>query len=505
MSFVDAAAVTAAEQIERAVGAHAALLMFRPLITKLGSDSTVRVRATLGALRCAARLGDAGEVIALANWWSSMPTGPHLDAIIDLCKALVAQRHTEGAVKLARAETEREATARALYLLARCLDSARDPEMIEAYARAAEKAEADASGSAIAVAARVRRIEIFASDPASYPQAIAEASAVSPLPATAAQRLVIAAARLASPSRFTRAGGLSILEDLGKKAPPAIAEAAIRLAAQHADLYGEALSTVEADRLAAALRHWRDPRERDDALARFQALMRVAGASGEEQERALVEAAEAAPEIFAHLCRARAVLAGGGHGSYAPAQGPGEAPADSPSLRLAGLGLDVIVALRRGKPAEAVSGLVLARETLKDAVGRVPPPLWKGISLAVGAKDEPVREAALELVEAIFGMAAGVPPPHGIGMSLGAGAGPGRLAVALREAGRADLAGRVLRGAAAAREPGSAEQLAAELARTGWTLFARGERDAAIAALREAKQSVDRGSSTSGKRGAAKG
>src|SRR6185503_325162 len=93
---------------------------------------------------------------------------------------------------------------------------------------------------------------------------------------TAAHKLVIAAARLASPSRFTRASGLSILEDLAKKARAEIADAAMRLAAQSADAHADGISAMEADRIAVILKQWREPKERERALARLLAIQRIA-------------------------------------------------------------------------------------------------------------------------------------------------------------------------------------------------------------------------------------
>lgn len=473
-----AAGLSRVEWIERTLGPHAALPLLRPLSS--AGDPAVRLRATLAIIRCSVRINDPAEVSAQSARWSELRGGVYLDDIIDLCKALLAQGHARAASDLAGAEAARDPKARAIYLHARCLERAGDASAMDVYKLAADRADVEPSAAHVGVAARVRRIERLARTPDKLSEAIAEAAAADPEPGTAADKLVIASVRLASPSRFTRAGALSLLEELARKGRAEIADVAIRTAARHADALADGLSPVEVDRLSAVLKHIRDPKPREDALLRLRALTRLASAKGDEIDQVVSEVAEAAPETRALLSRARAVLAGGGQGASA---GVDDA---APDLRLAEVGLDLVVALRRGKTEDAIAALaratVLLNKTSNDsraAGGAAPPPLWTGAYLALRSLDKQIQNGAIELCEVLINAPLAPPPPPVIKMAP--------LAALLRRAGRADLAARCLRGAAAAKEPGAAEDLAMDLLRHGWSLAARGERDAAIAALREAR------------------
>jgi hypothetical protein len=484
--------------VERTIGHRVALKGYRELASRMVDDST-RARALLGALRCAVRLGEIEDVRDLMRGWHTMRAGVFGDEVIDLCKALVAQGHGEGALALARAEAQRQPAARPLYLYARLLERAEGrggpqgapassradhASATEVYARAVELADKDPALADLALAARVRRIERLAMDPTTCPQAAIEAAAADPEQASPAQRLVIASGRLLSPSRFTRASGLSILEEVARRARPELAELAVRIAAQHADRFADALSAVEADRIAAALKHWPDPSAREAALARLTQLVRVAAARGDDREQRLASAAESAPETFPLACRARAVLSGGGVGEYpsldaSGAPSPGAAPDVSPTLHLASLGLDAIVALRRRRPSDAAASLRTAQIALAQTGGEAPPPLWAAAATALASRDVSARAAAAALAETLIYPVTGAPPPAAAQIS--------RLAMVLRHAGRGDLAVRALRWAAAAKDVSASEDLALELVRHGWSAALDGERDAAIAALREAR------------------
>jgi hypothetical protein len=62
-----------------------------------------------------------------------------------------------------------------------------------------------------------------------------------------------------------------------------------------------------------------------------------------------------------------------------------------------------------------------------------------------------------------------------------------RFATLLRKAGRADLSVRVLRWAASAKDSSATQDLAGELTRQGWSAALAGDREVALAALREGR------------------
>lgn len=478
MSWTDTGGLAAAEQLERSVGPFIALATYQRLIPTLG-DADVRTRAILGALRCAVQLGEASEVNRLSALWGDAGKGGHLGVIVPLCKTLAAQGRLDAAAKLAAAEAAREPTARALYLSARCLELTGDSAAGEAFARAAQRADGEAGAEDVGAAARVRLLGYLGADPSQRARALAEASVVDPANASPEERFYLAAARLCAPSRFARASALSILEELGKHPDPRLADAAIQRAAQHADECGQAITAIEADRIAAALRHWRVPEERERALARLVALVRIAAKTGGAREDAILAAGGVAPEIFAHLCRARAVLAGGGQGSYASvaasAQGAAAPAHPAAGLTLAELGLDAIVDMSHDRPREAAIALEqAARKTGGETV--IPPPLWTACQLGLAARDAVVQRAAARLAERLLA-ASRVAPPRGYTS----------LASALNRASLADLAIQALRAAVLSREPGAPERLGVAIVRRGWELASRGEGEAAITALIEAR------------------
>lgn len=458
------------------------------VLAKNTADPEVRARAALGALRCAVQLDEANDILNFSILWPEMradPTGALADAVIDLVKRLVSHKRLDLATALAKSEVERKTSARSLYLYARVLERTDERAAFDVYGRAAEMADREPFSPAISVTARVWRIERLAMDPATSQEAALEASAANPDIATPAQKLVIAAGRLLSPSRFARASGLSILEELARTARPEIALAAVRAAALHADRLAEGLSSIEADRVGAALKHWPDRSQRDSALVRLLALVRIAAARGEDRDRRLIEAWDAAPEIFPLLCRARAVLTGGGVGSYgslddARPAAPHEsaAPLD-PSLRLASLALDAVVAIRRDKPFDAASALRSARELVAPLSVDAPPVLWTAVILALGSSDAHVRSAALVLAEDLVTASGHAPPSPSVRVR--------RLATLLRKAGRADLSVRVLRWAASSKDTSATQDLAGELTRQGFRAALEGDREVALTALREGR------------------
>jgi tetratricopeptide (TPR) repeat protein len=476
LAITDSLGLAAAEQLERSVGPFIALPAFKKLFVR-GGEAAFNARVLLGALRCAAKLGDEQEVEALASLWDALGQGgEHLPAITVICRMLDAAGQRWSAATLAGAEAARKPQARAFYLWARCLERAGDRDGAHvAFGRAAEMADKEPAAADVALAARARRIERMLGDPTLSPLALADATSADPTAATPAQKMVIALARLSAPSRFVRASGLSLLEELARDPLAPLAPAAIRAAAEHADAMGDALTPLEADRVAATLGHWLDEATRKRALARLEAAQKIAAARGQAQEEAILSASNAVPEIYALVCRARAVLTGGGQGTYAPHPAAGDAP-PSPSLRLASLGLDAVVALGRGKPREVAAALRDAASYVRPGTA-VPPPLWTACRMALEANEPAPREAGVLLAQVLLDTATS-PPPRGYLV----------LSHALRRAGRGDLAVRAAQVAENQREPGAREELGAMLRDEGWRLAAQGDREAAIAMLRRAKE-----------------
>jgi tetratricopeptide (TPR) repeat protein len=474
----DVGGLYAAELAERSTtgsgGAFIALPIYKKLLVR-GQEPGFGARAALGALRCAVRLGEHGDVENIAAYWSMLAGGgEHLAAIVELCSKLGAAGARWPAVALARAETEREPRARAMYLLARCLELAGDGDgAFVAFGRAIERAAGEPGAADVALAARAWRIERTLGDRSAEPLTIKDAQQA--VEAPPAVQLVIALGCMRASSRFVRASGLSLLEVLSRNQTTSLGRLALRLAAEHADALGDALTPLEADRIAATLGHVPDDRARADALARLSAAQKIAASSGDAQAEAIVAASEIAPEIFPLVCRARAVLSGGGQGSYAahPAVGEGS---PQPSFHLAALGLEAVVALARGRGRDAAAVLHEAAK-VASASPSIPAPAWTAARAALASKDAAAREGGVLFAESLL-EAAKTPPPGGFSS----------LAGALERSGRGDLAVRAARAAHVAGEAGAREQLGSLLRDEGWRLAAQGERERAIAVLREAKE-----------------
>lgn len=474
MPLIDATALKLAQWTEHQTGPFLALRAYKKLLD-LAGDTALRAEAALGALRCAMNLGEHGEIENLAAYWSTLSGGgEHLAVIVELCSRLGAQGARWPAVTLARAEVERAPRARAIYLLARCLELAGDGDgAYAAFGRAVERAAQEQGAADVAVAARAWRIERTRGERIPEPLTIKDVQQAAEAPP--AVQLVVALGAMRASSRYVRASGLSLLEGLSRDQATSLGRLALQFAAEHADALGDALTPLEADRIAATLGHVPDEKIRADALARLSAAQKIASSGGEAQAAAIVAAAEIAPEIFPLVCRARAVLTGGGQGAYAAAAGSAEGT-PSPSLRLASLALDAVVALARGRVRDAAVGLHEAAKRVAEA-SAIPPAVWTAARAALESKDMAAREAGARLVESLLDAAA-MPPPRGFS----------GLAGALGRAGRGDLALRAARAAHAAGEAGAREELAALLRDEGWRLAGRGEREGAIAVLREAKE-----------------
>ncbi|MDC3962543.1 hypothetical protein KEG38_52485 [Polyangium jinanense] len=477
MKFVDDIGLGAAQKLETAVGPFVALPAYKRLLVRTAEPSFA-ARAALGALRCAVRLGEEREIEDIAAYWSTLSgSGPHLPAILELCRQLARFGRKSAALTLAGAEVEREESARALYLLGRMLELTGDGDgAFVAFGKAAARADAEKGAADVAVASRARRVERLLGDRTTAALAVADAASADPAGAPPDHKLVIALGRLRSPSRFVRASGLSLLEELGRDPTTSLGRLAIRLAAEHADALGDALTPLEADRVAATLRHVPDDAARENALARLAAAQAIAASRGEAQAEAITRAGELAPEIFPLVCRARATLTGGGQGDYGPSPSASTEPS-SPSLRLASLGLAAYVALGKGRPREAAEALTEATDLVTSGGVGVAPPVWTAARAALGSTEPLARAAGVRLCEVLLSGPSAAPP-----------GGHSAFALALARAGRTDLAVRAARDAVTGKESSARALLGSILREQGWALAAAGQRELAIAALVEAKE-----------------
>lgn len=437
MNLIDSMALAAAERVERAAGPKAGLVAYRALATNV-ANLEPRGRAILGALRCAVRISDLETVAAMTGWWRPIHEGAYLEEIITLVTALESAGHAKAATELAAAEVARFRTARALYLLGRCLERANDPAAGGVFAEAAQRGENEGA-KALAASARVRRISQLSRAHESFSLAIEEAVAIDLTDAEPSDKLIVCRVRLRSPSRFVRAGALAILEDLAKGLDLPLAETAMLLGAAHADDYAEELTPLEVDRVTTLLRHWPIETERDAALARLTAVAKIA--LFPESEEAVLEASKL-----------------------------GTPPA------LASLGLDALLALRTEKSSEASAPLMKATNLVREAPS-IPSPVWRSAELGLASDSVIVRDDAARLSDALLAEPRNGPPG---GFIL--------LARALAQAGFPDLALRAFRAAHAGREPGAREALAQALIARGWKLADAARKEEAIRDLREAKR-----------------
>lgn len=488
--MLDEAGLATAEWMERTSGPLLALPLYKKLIPKV-LDGSFSARAALGALRCAVKLGNEREVEALSERYTLiMNGGEHVAEIIVMCKTLVKEGRRSAAVTLARAEAERNGRARAYYLLGRCLEVTGDSKRaFEAFGYAATLADKEGNASDVALAARARRVERMLGDQTSASLAFADAAAVDPAGAPPEQKLVIALGRMRSPSKFTRASGLSLLEELARDPTTSLGRQAIRMAAEHADALGDALTAVEVDRIAASIRHVPDEAARNAALARLVSLVKIATAKGDARVDAIMAAGDIAAEIVPLMRRIRAFLSGAEQGVQASHAASAPDVAATPSLRIVSLGLDAVAALKANRVQQAADTLQeIAKQFHAGTVGTLPNSLWIAARMALDASHPTLRDAGVVVAEGLMAVAI-VPPPLGFS----------GLARGLDHAGRRDLAIRACNAAIAAREDGAHELYASMLRAEGWALAARGQREAAINVLRDAREQFNAANSAQDK------
>ena len=414
-----------------------------------------RGRATLGALRCAAKLEDIEALDGLSLWWRAITEGDFLAEVTEIVIDLVRRRLFAQATELARAEVDRYLSAHALYLYARCLEgSGNAAHALTTYAEAATRAKKEGHDD-VAATASVRRVVLLAAAPETLPLALTDAAALVAARVDDAVKIALCTVLLGSPSRFVRASALASLEEVAATVGPR-AEEAVRVAARHVDALGDALSSLEAERAAAVLKRWPNERARTSATSRLAALQNVATAKDGTRDEALLAAAEADPDTAEHLVRARAALSGAARGPSVPL-----AANASSVLRGAALGLDAVIAMRDGHESEAARALGEAAKVAVD-LRPAPPPLWTAAHQALLFASPTVRAEGVRVAEALLQAGTGAPPRGYIA-----------FAAALRGARRPDLALRALRAAYALREKDATDALITALTAEAWTAAER--------------------------------
>ena len=497
MSLASDVAVGAAERLERSAGPSPGLKVWRRLAANAAS-AELRGRAILGGLRCAIAMRDLGAIRDLALLWRTVETVDSAlwDGVFVTCKDMWRSGLGVCATDLAWSEVKRAPTTRALYAYARCLDVADDPKAAAAFADALASAEQEGATRYVHVC-RLRHAAWLARSAGTLRAAIEEAKRVKVADATPAERHVLARVLLRSPSRFARAGAITMLDDVVTAAAAdananeggaadasamALARRALGLAARHADDMNDELTPLEVDRLTALFS--REPFGKPLARVRHVVLAidRLARAnekkSDTEMEVALADAARVDPELAILHRRARDIL-GGRFEAYQPhdvstTSITSATSATSAHPQWTAL-LDAVVAMRDEAWPRAAHALRRLAE-LAERGQRVPPQVWSTAQAALGSGDAEVRAVAARLVAAMMKTTTAAPPRGWLA-----------LAQVLAVAGMDHLATTARRAAAAAKEPGAADALALTLTRSGWQHALAGDRSQALERLREAK------------------
>lgn len=457
MNVASSMAIALAERVERSAGPKAGLLAWKTLADTSGPGDT-RSRALLAAMRCALAAGEFSEMRELTRLWEFAGPAPFDREVGALVKELARGRQLALATMLAAVEVSRRRSAFALYLHARCLDVAGDARAHDVFGEAVRRAEEEGGGAeGIARASRLRRL---ARAPDPEEAAKLDLAKLAPL-----ERITVARARLRSSSRFARTGAIAALDGLVASGDVAIAKRALAVAGAHVDDAPDLLTPLEIDRLLALF--GRDvavalaPRGRD--LVKAAAAVARA-ASDAELDAALAEAARIDPPMAANHRRAREILAGRVEPSNAP-----------PSKDPAGLVLDAFAALRDDQTTRAATALVALGDAEERGV-RVSAEAWNVARLGLESEHLAVNAAAARLVTAKMRRRSAAPPRGWL-----------ELANVLSARGVHDLADRARRHAVAAKEPGADDALVFALTKSGWEHARRGDRDSALARLREAK------------------
>lgn len=477
MSFFDDIGLRAAEQLEASVGPYVALASYKRLFA---GPPEIRDKAAFGALRCAIALDDDREIAQAASVWQRAESAP--SSATEFVSHLLKRNKPGLAYDVAAAEEKRAPTLLASYLKLRAAEAAEvmpPASLADGWRTLAERARA-ANDQRILTHAAARFIghalAIAARDPAAQLDRavladLAEASSIEQ--ASVIERLVLLRARLLSPSRFHRAGALSALEDIAKRSDGPIRTAAIGIAARHFLMLFARLDAVEIDRIGATLKHHPDERARNAVIAQLPGWVRLLAAtksSADDRAARIEQAVTALSERSASVARGLALWSASADG--APASRPLGGAAEE---ALAYAGVDASAALDRDDPDAAVRAFEHSCGLLGPDVP-VPPGLWSSAHRALLRARGPARRAAAEFIDRALCRTFSMPPQPLVDIAL-----------ALSRAGHSAASARALAEAARWKEPGAEALLADEKRRAGYAAFARADRAASLALLREAR------------------
>ncbi|MBX3250242.1 MAG: hypothetical protein KF901_23900 [Myxococcales bacterium] len=522
-------ALGAAREVGRVLGPRAGLAALRPLLDGI-EDVALRRAAHLDAIDLAARVDEA-SLAEMTLRWSRLPAGGRFEALARRCVALAKGGRVAAARALASAEVERSpGNGRAPYLRARLTD---DPQAARAdLERTLWLARRDHDHTLVAAASsRLARLEL---EPPRHPLDLAALAPEARLPLLVAQLrakgrygrvaaldglVALAAALDEGPphdalgtrrgalgtlgepkgtlsdalgtlgdpqgtrgdsqgtlgdSQGTRRGARDGLRDARAARRDAVARAAIRACAEHADREAR-LTPIEVDRVRSALARWPDPIARDVALGRLAARESLCGAPNQRATAATSAATSAETDAASNgshrepadaalgeaFARARAVL------ERSTAGPPGA------SLTVEWRALDAIAAQRLGEPdvADRIEALLAALDAARPAPSA---PLLTLAWLACTSSAPPLRAIGERLAERIVALR-GPQPPRGW------------LRLAERVTDPA-LAGTLLTLAREHREPGATEAMVADRTRRAFAAHAAGRGEEALELLREAKR-----------------
>ncbi|MEM9069130.1 MAG: hypothetical protein AAGE52_11520 [Myxococcota bacterium] len=436
-------AIATAESVGRTLGARAGLSALRKLVDSLESPED-QARALFSALAYAHQLRDTDATVWLLVHWSTLDGVRGFTRIVRVCEQLVAEDRWEDAHSVAAAECTRTVdVGRAFYLRARCT---RDPRSsVEDLRRALRLAQREPKDEALVLAATARLARVTLEKPKPAP----DLAALSPC-----DRLVVVAARLHAKGRYGRVSALDGILELAASGDEEVAEAAIRLAARHVDMEGR-LTDIEMDRVRAAIARWPDEDERASALAHL--TVREAIARGSELDD---------PQLAKTLRQGQRVL---DHND------PGSPPPEG--LTAAWRALDVIAAFRRGEEdvADRLQALIAILDGSRPAIEV---PLLTAAALGCESGN-PAAKAAAERVAARLLDLPGPRPARGW-LRLGRAVADPSLGEELR------------RIAVDVHEPGAAEDIAQRSVRDAWQAYQDGDREKALAMLRESRRLSER-------------
>lgn len=445
MAPVDGFSVRAILRARDRIGPRAALALARGRAQTLppGDD---RLRLLEVALESAFLAGDERSLLSLARSWSLEASRRPSDIAVTLALELRARGSAYAARALARAEADRSGSGAAFLALAAALEDVGDAVgALEALA-SARTASFDVARRALVETLRLA-ISRRALDEGVVARAI-ELLAELRSHFDDRDALIVAAASLRASSRFDRALALDELVRIARESPQGPRTRALRIGLEHADCHSGRLSELEHERLVVLVQAALPAGAERAALERELEAHR--SSPGSLERTALLGADRAR--------RAHAVLSGGEPG---PSPGAGQPLGEWRAL-------SALAMLHAGRDDDAARALDALESDPR------PTPAWWAVTLA--AAERPVLAARIPgVVEHLTRTLTPAPRPLA------------EIAARLEASGQESACLVVHRAARAAGETGAREALAQALLRAGWRAARSGDRDGAIALLREAR------------------